>query len=437
MNHSEDSNRLEGIITVPRAEYLLWCKRRMEACDNHASAIAPDMHNKPTTGSPFGFALPPELLLEILGYLKESQSTLYSVSLVCRQWMLCAAPLLYRHAKIMDTFRYATFILTLTRNKKTLHYGSLVHTLDLAAGNKPFGQSNSSTATTTETTTTDFEGNWSINITSNDTSTTISNEWSTNEPEYYEARDMKHGHLFVTTSSLLQVARSCKNLTCLNLSLTTLFFDSLIEETGEYLSTLQHYAVQPGLTQILIPMDKVIETLGHECPSLQEVKMQRCDWVTAHTIWLWVTHCPKLIRLDARRSNKCSVKKLIANVLEAAPEGEASIPDEVMMQQDADAPLVETSEEEEERVFLGGIRHRRFIVPQQQEVLNMRSFREFDQVDQPLAQRLHPAAIRRLSVSRRPRPASSDSEWRSLKQVVYDILKEAKIMGAADLNWFH
>ncbi|KAI7850599.1 hypothetical protein BDC45DRAFT_446731, partial [Circinella umbellata] len=223
-------------------------------------------------GSPFGFALPPELLLEILSYLKESQSALYAVSLVCRQWMLCAAPLLYRHAKIMDTFRYATFILTLTRNKKTLFYGTLLQQHQQQEEN-------------------------------NNNNTTI-------ESEFYEARDVKHGHLFVTTSSLLQVAKTCKNLTCLNMSLTTLFYDSMIAETGEYVSTLQHYAVQPGLTHILIPMSKVIETMGKECIHLQQVIMQRCDWVTAEVIWLWVTHCPKLIRLDARRSNKCSIKKL-------------------------------------------------------------------------------------------------------------------------------
>ncbi|KAI9249517.1 hypothetical protein BDA99DRAFT_445592, partial [Phascolomyces articulosus] len=245
----------------------------------------------PPKGSPFGFALPPELLLEILSYLKESQSALYSVSLVCRQWMLCAAPLLYRHVKIIDTFRYATFILTLTRNKKTLYHGSLVHTLDLAAGNKLFGkQANMMDPTSTNT---------------------IPGAFTIDHDQQQEQQQLDpHGHLFVTTSSLLQVAKTCKNLTCLNMSLTTLFHDSMIEETGEYVSTLQHYAVQPGLTHILIPMSKVIETLGKECPQLQEVKMQRCDWVTTHTIWLWVTHCPKLIRLDARRSNKCSVKKL-------------------------------------------------------------------------------------------------------------------------------
>ncbi|KAI9490100.1 hypothetical protein BDB00DRAFT_769364, partial [Zychaea mexicana] len=274
----------------------------MESCDNSnvsnnnnnshlytdAGSCSTALDNKKVStttvasGSPFGFALPPELLLEILSYLKESQSALYAVSLVCRQWMLCAAPILYRHAKIGDTFRYATFILTLTRTKQTLCYGSLVHTLDLAAGSKLFGK----------------QANMDVTNPTNNT------------PEYYEARDMKHGHLFVTTSSLLQVARTCKNLTCLNMSLTTLFFDSMIAETGEYVSTLQHYAVQPGLTHILIPMSTVIETLGKECTQLQEVQIQRCDWVTAQTIWLWVTHCPKLVRLDARRSNKCSVKKL-------------------------------------------------------------------------------------------------------------------------------
>ena len=687
-NDNTKSSSTDGghILTIPRADYLLWCKRRIEGdnssdpspvvnnnnTDNNNSSMSTPPINTmlqtttPTItssldkekvspvatttaatsvtvpkGSPFGFALPPELLLEILSYLKESQPALYAVSLVCRQWMLCAAPLLYRHAKIMDTFRYATFILTLTRNKKTLCYGSLIHTLDLAVGNKLFGNNNNNkqantinttaagttttgitdqqieeegdnavslptqqeddhqdltrtiitrpgsfidthgnsiindqSITTTATThaTRTARANWTIQLVSPNnnednapatmtTVTTTNNnssndtEWGallqqrqqqqqqqqeehnsnnnnndniTIESEYYEARDVKHGHLFVTTSSLLQVAKTCKNLTCLNMSLTTLFYDSMIAETGEYVSTLQHYAVQPGLTHILIPMSKVIETMGKECIHLQQVIMQRCDWVTAQVIWLWVTHCPKLIRLDARRSNKCSVKKLIANQLEAEPnqyqqqqlqreyidhyyhqyqdnqhQQQEDIGMEMMMMNDP--PMLDHSEEEEEeRIFFGNLRqqqqqqsqrhfhnHRIHYHPTQNqnqnnnsnnndnnsnntnpippvvihghELLNIRMFRDdFEALDTTLTQRLQQ---RRGSISRRPslnrrrtaittttstgrtsitNNASSSSsstenhpipEWRTLKQVVYDILKDAKELGA-DLPWF-
>lgn len=122
--------------------------------------------------------------------------------------------------------------------------------------------------------------------------------------------------IIVSTSSLVQISNTCKNLTHLNLSYTSLLHDSVIAETGEYLSTLQRYAVQPGLTHIQIPIEDAIEAIGKSCFQLQEIKIQRCEWVTAHVIWMFAYHCPTLKRLDARRSTKCTIKKLIANVLE-------------------------------------------------------------------------------------------------------------------------
>lgn len=123
-------------------------------------------------------------------------------------------------------------------------------------------------------------------------------------------------NIIVSTSSLLQIASTCKNLTCIDLSYTSLLHDSRILETGEYVSTLQHYAIQPGLTQIQIPIKEAIQTLGNECQQLQLVRIQRCEWVTAHVIWMFVYYCSNLTKLDARRSTKCSVKRLISNVLE-------------------------------------------------------------------------------------------------------------------------
>lgn len=122
--------------------------------------------------------------------------------------------------------------------------------------------------------------------------------------------------IIVSTSSLVQMSHTCKNITSLNLSYTSLLYDFLVAETGEYLSTLQRYAVQPGLTHIQIPIEQAIQSIGKECLQLQQVKIQRCEWVTAHVIWMFVHHCPNLKKLDARRSTKCTVKRLIANVLE-------------------------------------------------------------------------------------------------------------------------
>jgi hypothetical protein len=122
--------------------------------------------------------------------------------------------------------------------------------------------------------------------------------------------------IIVSTSSLVQIAHTCKNITTLNLSYTSLLYDSLVAETGEYLSTIQRYAVQPGLTHIQISIEQAIQAIGKECKQLQEVKIQRCEWVTAHVVWMFVYFCPNLKKLDARRSTKCTVKRLISNILE-------------------------------------------------------------------------------------------------------------------------
>jgi hypothetical protein len=121
----------------------------------------------------------------------------------------------------------------------------------------------------------------------------------------------------VSTSSLFQLSHNCKNLTKLNLSYTILLEDALVAETGEYLSTLQHHANQPGLTHIQIPIEAAIQNIGKYCQHLEEVKVQRCEWVTAYVIWMFVHHCHSLRRLDARNSTKCTIKRLITRVLEA------------------------------------------------------------------------------------------------------------------------
>jgi hypothetical protein len=125
-------------------------------------------------------------------------------------------------------------------------------------------------------------------------------------------------YIIVSTSSLIQLSHTCKYITTLNLSYTSLLNDSVIAETGEYLSTLQHYAnSQPGLTHIQIPIEAAIKAIGKECEQLVHVKVQRCEWVTAQVIWMFVYYCKNLKKLDARRSTKCTIKRLIASVLES------------------------------------------------------------------------------------------------------------------------
>jgi hypothetical protein len=122
--------------------------------------------------------------------------------------------------------------------------------------------------------------------------------------------------LVVSTSSLVQLAQACQNLVSIDLSYTHMFNDSMVAETGEYISTLQNYAIQPGLTHVKIPIETAIHTIGQQCTQLEKVKIQCCGWVSARVIWLWVCSCPKLTYLDARRSSKCSVKRLTASILQ-------------------------------------------------------------------------------------------------------------------------
>ncbi|KAI8876485.1 hypothetical protein K501DRAFT_338063 [Backusella circina FSU 941] len=290
------------------------------------------------TQSPF--RLPPELLVEILNYLENQQSCLYSASLVCKQWFYCAAPILYCHPQINDTYLWAIFILTLTREKMSFFYGDLVRSVDLSSGKYIEMMRNPELyrPLSDDPQTTNNENNIATNTRVNNlhplnrlnihlmprndhtnpyinNSGDVTNSNSSNNPW--------KGLPFITvsTSSLFQLSHSCKNITKLNLSYTILFKDSLVAETGEYVSTLQHHANQPGLTHIQIPIEAAIQNIGKECQHLEEVKVQRCEWITAHVIWMFVYYCTFLRRLDARNSTKCTIKRLITRVLEATDAG--------------------------------------------------------------------------------------------------------------------
>lgn len=127
-------------MAIPRAQYQRWCRRlhnnERTPHDTIIGASSSSSLTSTDTEATANFrsvwCLPPELLLEILSYLADQQSTLYSVALVCRQWFLCAIPILYKHAKIHNTYRWATFILTLGRDKRLFHYGSLAQSIDLS-----------------------------------------------------------------------------------------------------------------------------------------------------------------------------------------------------------------------------------------------------------------------------------------------------------------
>ncbi|KAG0167784.1 hypothetical protein DFQ29_000272 [Apophysomyces sp. BC1021] len=412
-------------------------------------------------------SLPPEILMEIFNYLVTSQSSLYAAALVCKRWLPCVAPMLYRHCFINDTYRWATFLLTLARPKKAFDYGPFVNSVDLSSGKSLESMRDA-----------EF---FRRQILPNNNRSSSSNVVSP------FLRNLTC--VIVSTSSLIELSRTCSNLTTLNLSYTTLLYDSLVAETGEYLSTLQYYAIQPGLTHIKVPLEGAIYSIGQECRHLEEVKIQRCDWVTAQVVWAWVINCQNLKRLDARRSTKCTVKRLTMTVLEAfgrkdglmsqtgsssssSTQTELTMPedglvDEVDDDEDDDEEGV-VEEDQEDTDDLEG--NDRFILRRDGNMVVVERRHAAEEEDEnnitiPDEQRRNSTAgfthnnnnnsrewARDRLVSRRP-PSPVNRRRRyansaatalltlgrtacNLRELVHDILKDAKALGATDLSWF-
>ncbi|CAO3584851.1 unnamed protein product [Absidia cylindrospora] len=76
--------------------------------------------------------------------------------------------------------------------------------------------------------------------------------------------------LVVSSSSLIKLAQACPNLVSIDLSFTHMFSDSLVEETGDYISTLQHYAIPPGLTHVKVPIETAISVMDNIAPNFNK-----------------------------------------------------------------------------------------------------------------------------------------------------------------------
>ncbi|KAI8095879.1 hypothetical protein BDF21DRAFT_406926 [Thamnidium elegans] len=411
------------------------------------------------------FPLPPELLLEIFGYLHDCQPALHSASLVSKQWLYCVAPILYSRPQINDTYRWATFILTLTRERMSFFYGDLIRSIDLSSG-KSIEAMKDQEFYRRLSNSTDDPSHRPIHLDNNNRRTHIRLNGSIRFQQDQQEYLLKGlPFIIVSTSSLVQISHTCKNITCLNLSYTSLLYDSLVAETGEYLSTLQRYAVQPGLTHIQIPIEQAIQSIGKECVQLQQVKIQRCEWVTAHVIWMFVYYCNNLKKLDARRSTKCTVKRLIAGVLEdtCLPQHQQNDDPSVTNSSASSSSTnndytnffneqsnTEEEEEEENNVTV----HFRFNEetglyeqvedPTQARITVVRPYTEEMENDafwfvpftttneetRPIGQRppspMHPYLTQLNAVG---------NQNKSLKNIVHDILLDAKELGAIDINW--
>lgn len=134
------NSRKNGILTIQRAQYKRWCNNRRLSLNSLQNTATIEDNSYKSNGR--SFPLPPELLVEILTYLNTNQTSLHSASLVCKQWLYCVAPILYSHPQINDTYRWAMFILTLTRERMSFFYGDLIRSIDLSSG-KSIGKDSS------------------------------------------------------------------------------------------------------------------------------------------------------------------------------------------------------------------------------------------------------------------------------------------------------
>ncbi|KAG2213151.1 hypothetical protein INT47_011300 [Mucor saturninus] len=467
------NSKRSGILTIQRAQYNNWCNNRKLSASNVVTSTPPT-HRDNNLRS---FPLPPELLLEVFAYLTDCQPALHSASLVCTQWMYCAAPILYSHPKINDTYRWATFILTLTRDRMSFFYGDLIRSLDLSSGKSIEAMKDQEFYRRLSNSNDDQLQQQRITLVNNisDRRSRLNLNVRDNGSIRFQQEQQDYlmkglPFIIVSTSSLVQMSHTCRNITSLNLSYTSLLYDFLVAETGEYLSTLQRYAVQPGLTHIQIPIEQAIQSIGKECLQLQQVKIQRCEWVTAHVIWMFVYHCPNLKKLDARRSTKCTVKRLIANVLEdtSHPIPNSTVGDNNGSDSSIEFPSSSSSstmdynsffnenanqeeEEEEEDVDDDNLTvhfrlneetglYEQLEIPNESRMTLVRQHTEEPEESNDAfwimpfptaADEMHPIGLRPPS----PPNLNSTGNNKSLKNIVYDILSDAKESGASDLHW--
>ncbi|KAI7866730.1 hypothetical protein BDF14DRAFT_1696001, partial [Spinellus fusiger] len=227
--------------------------------------------------------LPLEILTEIFMYLTGQQRTLQQILIVCKQWSMCVVPALYHSPLFKDTFRWANFLIHMTRKGNAFDYCSYITTLDLSSGAHI------------------------DDMLLNHCTEYIHMELHELIPDGRNCMVFYKGasHINVSTSSLLQIANSCSRLTTLNLTNTELTIDCLIQETGEYISNVQHYSNHLKYTLVPLSLRTVIKTMGEKCKFLKEIILQRCMWLSNRIIWLWTLHCPQLMSIDARHSLPC------------------------------------------------------------------------------------------------------------------------------------
>ncbi|CAM0142969.1 unnamed protein product [Umbelopsis sp. WA50703] len=252
----------------------------------------------------------------------------------------------------------------------------------------------------------------------------------------------------LSTSSFLQVASRCPNLTFLELSNTALFCDSLILETGEYVSSIQTFALQPGLTHVRIDLDQAIRALGTQCPSLTQINIQACDWVTAKVIWCWASNCLNLQKLDARRCLRCGIERLTSAALDITGWEEERDLFSLFPKQNDDVwsnPNQYSRSEDnrtnfhddEEVSWMTNSHLAEYSVPTPSVFARDRRQSSVENRTVQPNTLMHNTTLQNSASQAISSHHNKQSIPITLRSLVYSILKEAKESGISDINWLH
>ncbi|KAJ3308500.1 hypothetical protein HDU76_003949 [Blyttiomyces sp. JEL0837] len=93
--------------------------------------------------------------------------------------------------------------------------------------------------------------------------------------------------ILILSSTLMHIAEHCPKLLSLSLAWCSVVTDTLVVETGEYLSTQLH-TPQEYLTRVKITAKMGLEKLLESCSEIVSLDLRGCDWVTDDVVLMIV-----------------------------------------------------------------------------------------------------------------------------------------------------
>ncbi|KAJ3156248.1 hypothetical protein HDU86_004012 [Geranomyces michiganensis] len=129
---------------------------------------------------------------------------------------------------------------------------------------------------------------------------------------YVLERNTRAPRLQLLTSALVTLS-NCPNLSHISLANTALGQDTLVEETGEFLSERGPRSPESSgptpaafLTLTTLTVSKAFEILLDACPKLISLDLSGCDWVTDELVAQLLTKAKRLRHLNLNRCAKAS-----------------------------------------------------------------------------------------------------------------------------------